>query len=272
MIYLLVAVIIIICTYWASFYIRQERELFPAHKLITREIMLDDHIEVHWFESGSFRCESWFVKASGNQFKAPLVIVAHGQKGLIENWLDRLHCLTELGVHILLVEFPGYGRSSGRCNEQSLKDVFCAAYDWAAQREDVDLAQIIGMGRSMGGGVISLLAEHRPLKALWLMSTFTSLAPFLNKRGIPTWLLNTQLNTQQRLKNLEMPVLILHGIEDDVIDPHHSKQLNQAAKLSTLWLEEGDHISCPHNWPEFLRRAFEWTADQGVWPNPKHKG
>ncbi len=198
-----------------------------------------------------------FLPAPGSAPR-PTVLVAHGQLGLIDSWLERLSQLQSLGYNCLLVEFPGYGRSQGQCSASSLRQTFCAAYDWLLQRPEVDRQQIIGLGRSMGGGVISLLALHRPLQCLWLMSTYTSLRPFVARRGIPGWLLKDPLDNLGRIKQHGLPVLVLHGEADDIIPVSHGKQLAGRAEHSQLVLEPGDHDRCPADWAAFWRTAVNF--------------
>ena len=69
---------------------------------------------------------------------------------------------------------PGYGRSAGSPSEKSITEAFLAAYDAITTRDDVDPSQVILFGRSLGGGAVCALSKYRPIKALILMSTFTS--------------------------------------------------------------------------------------------------
>lgn len=191
---------------------------------------------------------------------APTIIIAHGQLGVIDSWAERLSALREQGFNCLLVEFPGYGRSAGQPTAASLKQTFCAAYDWVVAKPEVEPSQIIGLGRSMGGGIIMMLADNRPLCQIWLFSTFTSLTPFFTRRGIPGFVLKDRFDNLKRLASKTVPSLILHGSADDVIPVSHGKALVKVAQQGRLILEPGDHNNCPVNWREFSLQIAEYYA------------
>ncbi len=245
---------VVFAAYWGYFWICQNRILFPTHKLKQSEPL---SVETFWLNFEWGKTEALFLPGSG-EGALPTVIVAHGQMGLIDGWYERLSTLQNQGMNCLLVEFPGYGRSEGVCSVQKLKETFCAAYDWAIAQPSVDASQIIGLGRSMGGGVITQLAKLRTLRCLWLMSTFTSLRPFIAKKWIPPVLLNDSLNTLTTLRQLDIPCLILHGASDDVIPAEHSRVLANVVSESQLMMEPGDHEHCPADWERFLTDAVEY--------------
>ena len=136
--------------------------------------------ETIWLDTSEGRTEAWFIppatKLLGEPF--PVVIFAHGNAELIDFWVPELSPLKRMGVGLLLVEYPGYGRSQGRPSQKSITAVLVAAYDYMVARPRVDPQRIILMGRSIGGGAVCQLAARRAAAALILMSTFTSAKAF----------------------------------------------------------------------------------------------
>ncbi len=63
--------------------------------------------------------EGWLLRAPGASAArpAPLLIFAHGNGELIEYWPDALLPYRALGMHVLLPEYRGYGRSAGQPSE-----------------------------------------------------------------------------------------------------------------------------------------------------------
>ncbi len=238
---------------------RQLKLIFPTEQLVFDADAQPESGESHWLEYRWGKSEVWWLPALSGSGRLPAVIVCHGQVGLIDGWEQRMTSLRKLGYHCLLVEYPGYGRSQGEPVESQFTDVLVGAYDWLVKRDDVDPHKIIGLGRSMGGGVISLLTEHRKLSHLWLMSTFTSLKPFMRKKGIPGWLLKSPLNNLKRIRRHQIPTLIIHGAEDNVVPAQHGRQLASAAADADLILEKADHDNCPRNWDEFWRTAVAFV-------------
>ena len=82
--------------------------------------------------------------------------------------------LRRLGVNVLIPEYPGYGMSDGRASERGCYAAADVAYDYLARRPDIDRAQIIVAGHSLGGAVAVDLASRRHVAALITLSTFTS--------------------------------------------------------------------------------------------------
>src|SRR5262252_2304681 len=133
--------------------------------------------EVFHISTTAGNVEALFLPAStdANARHQPVVIFGHGNGEVIDYWVSAFHEFQERGVGVLLVEYPGYGRSTGSPSEQSIRAAMDGAYDRVAADPRVDPDRIFGFGQSLGGGAICLLARDRPLRALILQSTFTSL-------------------------------------------------------------------------------------------------
>jgi fermentation-respiration switch protein FrsA (DUF1100 family) len=180
---------------------------------------------------------------------APAVIFAHGNGELADFWAEPFQEVREWGMAVLLVEFPGYGRSGGKPSQRSITEAMVAAYDALAARPEVDSSRIVGHGRSMGGGAICALAERRQLVALVLESTFTGIRPLALRMGVPGFLVLDPFDNLVVVSRFEGPILLLHGRRDGIIPPSHAERLQAAAKDSTLhWLSCG-HNDCPPAWP-----------------------
>ena len=150
---------------------------FPgAHPSVQRLAARDEAGgESIWLDIDGERVEAWFLPATG-ALPHPLLIHAHGNGELIDIQTKSVAPLRAAGISVLLVEYPGYGRSGGNPSEKSVTATFVAAYDRVKGDPRVDATRIIGYGRSLGGGAVAQLAARRPLAALVLESTFTSIA------------------------------------------------------------------------------------------------
>lgn len=222
--------------------------------------------EAHWFEAGGDRVEAWFLPAPGGA-PAPLMIHAHGNGELIDIQTESVAALRTAGIGILLVEYPGYGRSPGTPSEKTVTAGFVAAYDWAIGDARVDAGRIIGYGRSLGGGAVAQLAARRPLAALVLESSFISLAEVIRDTGVPDWLVVNRFDTRAVLAEYPGPVLILHGTRDGTFPVEHAHRLKAASPRATLHLEVCGHNDCPAQWELLLG----FLARNGVFVKP-HSG
>jgi uncharacterized protein len=204
--------------------------------------------------------ESLFLPATDSAAgPKPLVIFAHGNSALIDDWLADLDSFRQRGIGVLLVEYPGYGRSTGAPSEASVRAAFASAYDRIIADSRVDASRIIGFGQSFGGAAISLLAQDRPLRALILMSTFTSLDVLP-----PGGAIRDHYNSVQILSRYAGPVLVIHGRKDPRIPWQQGQQLAAAAPHSTFLLYDCAHDCWHSEVLPFWHDATSFLAQAGI--------
>jgi len=200
----------------------------------------------------------------------PLVIYCHGNGELIEHQVRAFDAFRANGFAVLLAEYPGYGHSAGTPSERSIRQAIAAIYDWGIQQPGVQADQVIGYGRSLGGGAICTLAKQRPLSAVILESTFTSVPEVAQTHfGPVSRILRNKFDNRSVVADLNVPVLILHGREDRVIPVSHGEQLHQALPDSTLVLLDCDHNDCRTAGSlalQFLSEHFPVLADSSPTP------
>ncbi len=210
--------------------------------------------------------EALFLPAmtGGGASSGPLVIFAHGNGEVIDYWIEALDGFRERGIGVLLVEYPGYGRSTGSPSEKSIRVAMDAAYDRIALDPLVDRTRIFGFGQSLGGGAICLLARDRPLRALILQSTFTSLDIFVSGYWAPAFLLHDHFDNLAAVREFRGPILFIHGRDDRFIPWTESRTLAAASAHPTLRLYECGH-GCwdPVHLP-FWRDAVPFLVGAGI--------
>jgi len=221
-----------------------QKLMYPAPPRPSAEVALGPRAERVWLESAAARTEAFLLESTAPSDRAaPLVLYAHGNGELIDYWAGELEPLRAAGVSILLVEYPGYGRSSGVPSEASIARAMVAAFDWAAARPGVDRARILGWGRSLGGGAICALARERPLAALVLESTFTSVHAMAKALfGVPGFLVRDRFDNLEVVRGFAGPILQFHGERDASIPVEHARALHAAAAHSELHV-----LPCGHN-------------------------
>ena len=185
----------------------------------------------------------------------PLLLYAHGNGELIDYWAgDEFEPLRAAGVSVLLVEYPGYGRSSGSPSQASIAQSMVAAFDWAVAQPGVDRARVVGYGRSLGGGAVCALARERPLAALVLESTFTSVRALAAELfHLPGFLVLDPFDNLAAVSTFEGPILVLHGERDEMIPFEHARRLHAANRRSQLHLLPCGHNDCARPW-ELIER------------------
>lgn len=243
----------------------QQAILFPGTGYRVADIedgaLASAGLERWWLPIDDGRVEAWFMPASEVTQPAPAVIFAHGNGELIDMWPEALRGFNRLGIHVLLVEYPGYGRSSGEPGLTSVRQSFVAAYDKLLDQASVDRGRLIGFGRSLGGGAITTLARERALAGLILASTFTSIADMARKLLIPSFVVGESFDSLSFIKTYNRPVLVVHGSEDELVPFAHGKKLAAAAPRGRLVVYNADHNDCPPDWPQFWRDVERWLRD-----------
>jgi fermentation-respiration switch protein FrsA (DUF1100 family) len=220
-------------------------------------------LERLWIQIPEGKLEAWFIPPGESVFRpAPVVIFAHGNAELIDFCAEEFSHFSSLGLGLLLVEYPGYGRSAGSPSQQGIARGMAAAYDRVAARGDVDPTRIVLMGRSLGGGAAAALSRIRPSAAMILISTFTSVRSFARRYLAPTFLVRDPFDNLAALGQYQNPVLIIHGRNDEIIPYAHGVSLAKAARRSQLISYDCGHNDCPPNrqrfWEDietFLRQA-----------------
>ena len=191
--------------------------------------------------------DGWFVPAPAQGQARGLVVFFHGNAGNIGHRLDYLRMFHDLGLNTLIMDYRGYGRSSGTPSEGGT--VLDAATVWrhATQVLGFPSRRIVLFGESLGGGVAARLATETRPGALVLASTFTSV-PDLGAELYPMMpirlLARIRYDTLARLPQIACPLLVIHSRNDDVIPFAHGRRLFEAATQPKLFLEiEGSHNS-----------------------------
>lgn len=243
---------LIATAYWALLFFAQRSMLFPAPPLGGAPPR-PAFAEQVWLKTTFGRVEAWYLPPAGESARpSPLLMFTHGNGELIDYWPEEFEPARERGLAVLLVEYPGYGRSEGSPSEASITESMLAAYDWAATHPRIDKARIIPYGRSLGGGAAAIVAKARPVPALILESAFSSVAAFAAGFAAPQFLLRDRFDSVAAIAEFKGPVLIVHGDRDDIVPPSHAQALANASKNVTLRFLPCGHNDCRRPWPEVL--------------------
>jgi len=224
--------------------------LFPAPPAPSQSPPVDSNVEHTWIDVPGGRVEAFLLPSRSPDGRAsPLIIYAHGNGEIVDYWLREFTELQSEGFSVLLVEYPGYGRSAGVPSEESIQQALAAGRDWAVSRPRVDPRRVIGYGRSLGGGAVCALARVRPLAALVLESTFTSVRDVAAEVfRVPRFLVSGSFDNLAFVSTYHSPVLILHGESDASIPVAQARRLAAAAPHATLQIMQCGHNDCPRPW------------------------
>jgi hypothetical protein len=196
--------------------------------------------------------------------RAPALIFTHGNAELIDYAAADFASFARRGVGVLLVEYPGYGRSSGRPSFATIEAAVLGAYDTLVAQPEVDGSRIVAYGRSLGGGAAAALAARRPLAALVFQAVFTSLRSYAARYLAPGFLLRDRFEVLEAVRRFRGPVLVAHGRWDEVVPYAHGQALAEAAADGTLVSYDCRHNDCPPDWEAHVGRVVDFLVQKGV--------
>jgi fermentation-respiration switch protein FrsA (DUF1100 family) len=188
---------------------------------------------------------AWFVAAPGPSPRVT-VLVFNGNAGNRAHRGPLAAAFHRHGLHVLLVDYRGYGGNPGVPTENGLAADSRAARAYVVGRPDVDASRIVYFGESLGTAVAIDLAVEHPPAALILRSPFTSMAdlgqhhyPFLPVR----LLLRDRFAAIDQIRRIRVPLLVIAGAHDRVVPIESSRRLYDAvvAPKTLLVLPDADH-------------------------------
>ena len=160
------------------------------------------------------------------------VIYLHGNAQNVSTWyIAPVEIQKHVPVNFLLVDYQGYGKSTGKPSVEGVITDAQAMYKYLIERgdkpEDISL-----YGRSIGGAIALELAIREKVKSVVVQSSFTSLKEIAKELFpfIPNQLVKNSLwNSQEIIKKINAPILISHGDQDEIVPVSHSYKLFEAA-------------------------------------------
>lgn len=161
-----------------------------------------------------------------------VILWLHGNAENIGYGLNHLRTLAKLGVNILAVDYRGYGKSEGKPNESGVYHDADAAYDYLVKERHFRPDDIIVYGHSLGGAVGVNLASRRPCGGLIVASSFTNARAMTREIfALPLvgHLVKSKFDSEKRIRNVHVPILIVHGTRDDVVPFAMGQKLFDAA-------------------------------------------
>ena len=182
------------------------------------------------------KIHGWFIK-SGDSKRTLLFF--HGNAGNIGDRLGKIDLFHRLGLNVFIIDYRGYGKSSGKPTEKGIYADAKAAYDYLKERKDVDINQIISYGASLGGTVAIDLAINRSVHALIVDSTFSS-AVDMAKRiypFIPSFLIQIKMDSFTKIRQVAIPKLFIHSVDDQIVPFVLGKKLFDAAPEPKKFIE-----------------------------------
>jgi uncharacterized protein len=159
------------------------------------------------------------------------VLFCHGNGGNVGDRAPHASLLAAAGFDVLLFDYHGYGRRTGRPGEETTYADARAARDALLARDGVDPARVLYLGESLGAAVGLELALAHPPAGLILQSPFTSVRDIarFHYPYVPRALVPNAYPSLDRIRELRAPLLVLHGARDRIVPLLHGEEIYAAA-------------------------------------------
>ena len=243
-------------------YLFQERFLFKPEKL--REDFVfkyDAPFQEYFFDVAPG------VRINGLHFfrdnPKGLVLYFHGNSRSIKGWAKYAKDFYRFNYDVVLVDYRGFGKSTGKRNESDMLTDMQFVYDRLKEKYQED--HLIVYGRSLGSGFATKLAADNQPRYLILDAPYQNFIKVI-ERFLPIlpvrWVLRFHLRTDRWLKNVRCHTYILHGTKDRIIPIQHSEALQRIDpnRITLIRIEGGGHNNLPlfDKYHNFIRDILKY--------------
>ncbi|HET9056113.1 MAG TPA: alpha/beta fold hydrolase [Chitinophagaceae bacterium] len=182
-----------------------------------------------------------------------LILYFHGNTRSIKGWAKYAKDFYRYNYDVLLVDYRGFGKSTGKRTEQKLLNDMQFVYNELLKKYPEE--HLIVYGRSMGSGFATRIAADNNPRYLILDAPYFNFKKVV-ERFLPVLpvkiVLRYHLRTDQWIKKVKCPVYIIHGTKDWLIPIRHSEKLQSInpRKVTLIRIHGGRHNNLP-SYPEY---------------------
>ncbi|WBY00981.1 alpha/beta fold hydrolase [Ramlibacter tataouinensis] len=241
----------------AWLWFRQERLLFEPAPLPADQPLFGDA------DVREFMVDVPGARLSVAQLKLPqprgMVFYLHGNSGNLRKWFTGLDAFRELGFDLVMMDYRGYGKSSGRIESEAQLHEDVRAV-WNAVAGDYAGRRIVVSGQSLGTALAARLsaqlgAAGQPPDLTLLISPYSSMRALADELypWVPSRVLRYPLPTADHACQVKGPLMLVHGDRDALIGHHHSQAIRKLLPHCELLLVEGAGHGDLHQFPSFRK-------------------
>ena len=171
----------------------------------------------------------WLHEKDLQKYKT--VLFFHGNAGSLVNRIHKLNHFHKMDVNFLIIAWRGFSGNKGKPSEKGLYEDGISAINWLFSK-GVKETNIVIYGESLGTGVASHLSQNKNFAGVVLETPFTSMidAAKIFYPYIPvSLLLKDKFDNRSKIKNIKVPVLIMHGEADQIVPFFMGKKMYEIA-------------------------------------------
>ena len=172
---------------------------------------------------------AWYHVKDLKKYKT--ILYFHGNAGSLENRIHKLNHFRNMNLNFLIIAWRGFSGNSGKPSEKGLYEDGNSAIKWLLNR-GVEEKNIVIYGESLGTGVATQLSQNKNYAGVILETPFTSMTDTARKfyPYIPVeLLLKDKFDNKKKIKNINSPILIMHGENDQIVPFDMGKKMYEIA-------------------------------------------
>ena len=186
----------------------------------------------------------WFHNKNLKDYKT--ILYLHGNAGKLENRIHKLNHFKDMNVNFLIIAWRGFSGNKGNPSEKGLYIDGESAINWL-QNKGIEEENIIIYGESLGTGIATQISQNKNFAGLILETPFTSMVEAAKNfyPYIPVGLiLKDKYKNDKKIKNINIPVLIMHGEADQIVPFWMGKKIFNLANNPkySYFTEYDDHM------------------------------
>lgn len=249
--------------------------LKPTPVRETRMLTAEMRLSRHAIESGASRLDAVYAEpmdANGNATRLrSVLLICHGIGEIVEWWLPVQRLLASRGCASLIFNYTGYGKSTGKISARQFEDDAVAAFVYLEGLAPGQPVAVLGF--SLGTGVAAAAIQRMHASQLVLCAGFPSFQEAACRVCVPaSWkrLVPPIWRAEESLRGCRVPVLVVHGEEDQLFPVELGRALHEACGAGAEWLlAPGYRHNQPFNEPrlDYWEPILRWI-DRG----PKRLG
>ncbi|KAK4160930.1 protein bem46 [Cladorrhinum sp. PSN259] len=245
-------------------YFKQKTLIYPAHIPANARTDVPRPSQYHFKDyeeliiptNDGEKLSAFYIRGPrGGTNSKVTVLMFHGNAGNIGHRLPIARMLiAATGCNVFMLEYRGYGISTGAPDESGLNMDGQTALDYLRDRAETRNHKYIVYGQSLGGAVtIKLVAKNQgkgDIAGMILENTFLSMRKLIPSIMPPAkylaYLCHQVWASDSIIPSIKIPTLFLSGLQDEIVPPIHMKRLYDLSKAPVkIWkpLPGGDHNS-----------------------------
>tara|TARA_B100001057_G_scaffold443459_1_gene479563 strand:+ start:44 stop:847 length:804 start_codon:yes stop_codon:yes gene_type:complete len=171
----------------------------------------------------------WYYQKDIKKFKT--ILFFHGNAGSLENRIHKLNHFKDMNINFLIIAWRGFSGNKGKPSEKGLYEDGDSSIQWLLNK-GIKETDIIIYGESLGTGVATHLSQNRNFAGLILETPFTSMVdaaktfyPYIPVK----FLLKDKFENKKKIKNINLPILVMHGEADQIVPFSMGKKMFELA-------------------------------------------